>query len=62
MVKYCHFYPERRCYRSSCSTFDSASGSVGVCGLHPNPDGFLLRRKVGHSRVSIFARRGRGDV
>ena len=59
MSKSCRFYPERRCYRSSCSVFDSVSGSVGVCSLHPNKDGLLMRRKIRPSCVSIFSRSSR---
>jgi hypothetical protein len=42
----CKYHPAKRCYHSSCSVFDSASGSVSVCFLHPHPSGLLMRKKV----------------
>lgn len=44
MTKMCRFR-RARCYRASCSFIDSM-GNVGVCELHPNPNGFLMRRRV----------------
>lgn len=45
-MRYCVYYPSKRCYRSSCSVFDRRSGNVFVCPFHPNPSGFFLRRRV----------------
>jgi len=56
MEKRCIYFVNRRCFRVSCSIFDSASGSVSVCGVHPNPDGLLMRRRVAPVCVSIFSK------
>lgn len=45
-MKICKYDSNKRCYHSSCSLFDCASGSVSVCPLHPNGYGFFMRRKV----------------
>jgi hypothetical protein len=52
VVKRCRFHPELRCCHSSCSCIDG-KGSVSVCPLHVNPDGFFLPRKVAPFHVSF---------
>ena len=32
-MKMCFFYPEKRCYHSSCAIFDPISGKVSLCPL-----------------------------
>ena len=54
-MKFCRFYPERRCYHSSCSIFSSVSGNVSVCGLYRGGDMFA-RRSVAPIHVSIFSK------
>jgi hypothetical protein len=58
-MKMCRYHPDKRCYHSSCSIFDSLSGNVEVCELHPNPFGFFSVRKVSpvHGSVSKHLRR-----
>lgn len=61
MVKMCPWHPDRRCYRSGCSVFDCASGSVFVCFLHGHPNGFFERRKVLHFCRPLFSKHLRGS-
>jgi len=52
--KLCRFYPDRRCFHSSCDLI-SSSGVVSVCGLYGGGDKFS-RRKVGPVYVSVFSK------
>ena len=52
MVKMCRFYPDKRCYHSSCDLI-SPSGDVEICSLYRGGNKFRERR-VGGSPVSIF--------
>lgn len=49
MPKRCRFY-RVRCWRSSCSVFDRATGMVYCCLCHPNPFGFHHFREVKRNR------------
>jgi hypothetical protein len=53
MAKKCVYNISRRCFHESCSVIDSM-GNVSCCPLNPNPNGFLARRSVSPSHVSIF--------
>jgi len=52
MVKYCRYYPDLRCYRSSCTYLDDM-GNVRICYLLPKPVGYHLPCRLpvyGHRR------------
>lgn len=59
-MKSCKYRPEKRCYWSSCSIFDSSSGNVAVCRFHPNPSGMLKHRLVVHAPEPVFSKHLRG--
>lgn len=44
-MKFCKFFPDRRCWHHSCSIFDGNSGSVSVCPLFRGGD-FLTARSI----------------
>ena len=54
-AKRCRFDDTKFCYYSQCDLI-SPFGVVSVCGLHPNPDGLLMRRRVAPVCVSIFSK------
>lgn len=57
-MKACRYFPERRCFRESCSIYDCKSGLVFVCPLHPNKSGFFTPKKVRSDLcVSVLLRR-----
>jgi len=49
-MKMCAYNLTKRCYHSTCSIIDRYD-NVSVCRLHPNPFGFLMRRRVKVSPV-----------
>lgn len=49
----CRYYPDKRCYWSGCSSLDSM-GSVVICSLVPNPNGYFLPRRVGFQLRGVF--------
>jgi hypothetical protein len=51
-MKVCKYHPDKLCYRSSCDLIDDM-GNVSVCFLHPNPDGFFMRKKLSGSSRSF---------
>jgi len=50
MVKICRFNPRIRCWHFSCDFVDSM-GFVRICKHHPNPSGYLMRRR---RKVSVL--------
>jgi len=55
MVEFCRFYPDKRCFHSSCSIFDCVSGNIFVCPLFRGGDMFTLR-KITPVHVSVFSK------
>lgn len=58
-MRRCIHYPSRRCSNKSCSLIDTI-GNVSCCCVHPNPDGFFVRRKVGVVLRPIFSKHLKG--
>jgi hypothetical protein len=59
VVDFCKYHPDKRCYYSGhCGIFDCATGSIGCCGLHPNPSGRFHFRLHRESFTFIFSRHG----
>ena len=58
-MKFCKYFPDRVCCRPSCSFLDGM-GNVVPCRLVPNPDGFFMRRKVGHFFAPLFNKHLKG--
>jgi hypothetical protein len=44
VLKYCRYFPSKRCYYASCDFLDSL-GNVRICKYHPNPAGRFSFRK-----------------
>jgi len=55
-MKKCKYHPEKRCYHSSCSIFDSRSGNVVLCPLFHGGELFTPR-KVGVVLHGVFDKR-----
>lgn len=55
MAKKCRYDISKRCLRSSCSIFDSASGNIRVCPLFRGGD-FFDFRKISLVHVSVFSK------
>lgn len=43
-MKMCKYFPDKRCYHSSCSIFNPVSGKVVLCSLFRGGDRFTPRK------------------